>query len=304
MNEENISRDAFDPLKKYDGEIYSCVILDGSNIITESLTKEDGSRGKKFVVHRLPAAMLAVQKLGWPTLVAMKRGTYNYVTTPPKPDWENYEPPNISDEGKQLLKELVDGLDVSLIDHKEDDLWLIKAAIDNNGWILTNDKFQKEIEKYMESGDDDIVQEIKNRRVWLNWASDKPLFTIPRKDHVTVFSESGLIESMLTSATTIDAVLRIDDVEKAMSLPLGRTFGRSEFKEIMDSDQLRKVSAAHLRIDRDGDELQITDIGSTNGTLVDGLKIASANAHSISSLQKHTIVVGTRSVVLTISPSD
>jgi len=109
---------------------------------------------------------------------------------------------------------------------------------------------------------------------------------------------------MLISATTIDAILRIDDVEKAMSLPLGRTFGRSEFKEIMDSDQLKKVSAAHLRIDKDGDELQITDVESTNGTLVDGLKIVPANAHSVSSLQEHTIVVGTRSVVLTISPSD
>jgi hypothetical protein len=248
--------------------------------------------------------MLAVQKLGWPTLVAMKKGTYNYATYPPNPDWEDYEPPDISDEGKQLLKELVDGLEVSLIDHKEDDLWLIKAAIENNGWILTNDQFRKEIEKYEESGHDDIVQEIRNRRVWLNWVGDKPTFTLPRKDHVTVFSESGLVESMLISATTIDAILRIDDVEKAMSLPLGRTFGRSEFKEIMDSDQLKKVSAAHLRIDKDGDELQITDVESTNGTLVDGLKIVPANAHSVSSLQEHTIVVGTRSVVLTISPSD
>ena len=83
-------------LGKYEGEILDCVVLDASNIITVNVPGEDTT----FSIERLLRTIRAVQKLGWPTFVGMKRGTYNYIVTPPKPDWEDYEPPNISGSDK------------------------------------------------------------------------------------------------------------------------------------------------------------------------------------------------------------
>ena len=50
------------------------------------------------------------------------------------------------------------------------------------------------------------------------------------------------------------------------------TIGRSEPADIVVADDV--ISRVHCRIEPHGDSLQVTDLGSTNGTFVDGRRIA------------------------------
>ena len=41
------------------------------------------------------------------------------------------------------MEDLIDKDVVSMIDDDNDDDWIIRAAIDRNGWILSNDRFRR-----------------------------------------------------------------------------------------------------------------------------------------------------------------
>ena len=55
----------------------------------------------------------------------------------------------------------------------------------------------------------------------------------------------------------------------------GATLGRSAPADIVLAES--EVSRAHCRITVEGDELVVTDLGSTNGTFVDGARVCAAD---------------------------
>ncbi len=67
------------------------------------------------------------------------------------------------------LEKLVNDLEVSLLDAEQDDRWIHLAAIEFDGYILSHDQFRDEIEQWEEEGRHDIVEEIKKRRVELQF---------------------------------------------------------------------------------------------------------------------------------------
>ena len=69
-----------------------------------------------------------------------------------------------------------------------------------------------------------------------------------------------------------------------------KTFiGRQPGNDIVLPDNEKRVSSKHARLDRAGSSLQITDLGSTNGTLVNGRKIESNSAVELKNGDKISI---------------
>jgi type VI secretion system FHA domain protein len=79
-----------------------------------------------------------------------------------------------------------------------------------------------------------------------------------------------------------------------------KTFiGRSPGNDIVLPDNEKRVSSKHGRIDRSGSSLQLTDLGSTNGTVVNGRKIDANSAVELKNGDKITIGLYQLSVVAT-----
>lgn len=277
-------------LGKYEGEILDCVVLDGSNIIDCSPSRDDPT----FSVERLLRTIRAVHKLGWPTYVGMKRGQYNYLVTPPNPNWENYVPPNISDSDKEVLKGLVPKT-ISLIDAKNDDLWLWSVAIKKTGWVLSHDSYNKEIKKYSErgkEGDSEIADNIRSNRVWLEFVGSEPVFNLPMNhDSMSLTSIIDEVQIKLDEITNLEARVYRDGEEiGAIEIPYSEPVGRVLFREL--DDQVSKVSRNHFIIESAGELVTITDLDSTNGTILNGLTIAPDFPNPLEDGQTNVIEVG------------
>jgi len=77
-----------------------------------------------------------------------------------------------------------------------------------------------------------------------------------------------------------------------------KTFiGRSPGNDIVLPDAEKRVSSKHARVDRTGSTLQITDVGSTNGTVVNGRKIEANSAAELKNGDKVMIGLYQLSVV-------
>ena len=279
-------------LGKYEGEILECVVLDASNIITVNVPGENDST---FSVERLLRTIRAVHKLGWPTYVGMKKGTYNYIVTPPKPDWEDYEPPNISDSDKAILKGMVPK-PVSLIDAKNDDLWLWSAAMEKTGWVLSHDSYNKEIKKYSErgkEGDSEIAEYISSNRVWLEFVGSEPVFNLPMNhDSMSLTSIIDEVENKLDEIANLAARVYRDGEEiGAIEIPFSEPVGRGLFVEL-DNQVSKVVSRNHFIIESAGELVTITDLDSTNGTILNGLSIAPDFPNPLVDGQTNVIEVG------------
>ena len=287
-------RDQFDPLGKYQGEIFDCVVLDGSNIITTNVPVTDGNKAG-FAIERLPKTIRAVQKLGWPTLVAMKKGTYSYAI-------RHADEKEFPADQRKLLKEMVESLEVSLIDSKEDDLWLWNAAIARNGWVLSHDSFNKEIKKYREQGNSEIVSQIKTRRAWLEFVGNEPSFTLPSRDSETIIATKiqerrDKVSEMVEELTHVEAELGIEGHGTTqIKLEIGVPLGRKDLKKAMDHEEMAKVSGSHFILHRNSSVLTITDLESTNGTAINGMRIPNDQAFPIEDGSE--LLIGSRRVTL------
>jgi len=236
----------------------------------------------------------AVHKLGWPTYVGMKKGTYNYIVTPPKPDWEDYEPPNISDSDKAILKGMVPK-PVSLIDAKNDDLWLWSAAMEKTGWVLSHDSYNKEIKKYSErgkEGDSETAEYIRSNRVWLEFVGSEPVFNLPvNHESMSLTSIIDEVENKLDEIANLAARVYRDGEEiGAIEIPFSEPVGRGLFVEL--DNQVLGVSRNHFIIESAGELVTITDLDSTNGTILNGLSIAPDFPNPLVDGQTNVIEVG------------
>ena len=143
------------------------VVVDGSNVIHANA----GSR-RFFSVARVKNVIGKLSKLGYTYKIGMKGKTYKYIMYHAEED-------EISDADKAALEKLVNDLEVSLLDAEQDDRWIHLAAIEFDGYILSHDQFRDEIEQWEEEGRHDIVEEIKKRRVELQFFEDTPIFDLP-----------------------------------------------------------------------------------------------------------------------------
>ena len=143
------------------------VVVDGSNVIHANA----GTR-RYFSVARVENVIEKLTKLGYTYKFGMKGKTYKYIMYHAEED-------EISKEDKSRLEELVNDLKISLLDADQDDRWIHLAAVEFDGYILSHDQFRDEIEQWEEEGRHDLVEEIKKRRVELQFFEDTPIFDLP-----------------------------------------------------------------------------------------------------------------------------
>ncbi|HZE96175.1 MAG TPA: type VI secretion system-associated FHA domain protein TagH [Planctomycetota bacterium] len=78
--------------------------------------------------------------------------------------------------------------------------------------------------------------------------------------------------------------------------------GRSAENDIPLPDNEKRVSSKHARVEREGTSLQITDLGSTNGTFVNGRKIDANSAVELKDGDK--LSIGLYSLLVTAEEED
>ena len=144
--------------------VKSTVVVDGSNVITANIGEETS-----FRVNRIINVIEKLKKLGYTYKIGMKAKTYNYIV------YHAEEEGKINETDKKILIKLRDDLEISLLNKDEDDHWLHLAAIEFDAYILSHDKFRKEIKHWEEEGKHDFAEEIKSRRVTLEFFEDTPI---------------------------------------------------------------------------------------------------------------------------------
>jgi hypothetical protein len=178
------------------------VVVDGSNVITANI-------GEKtfFRVNRIINVINKLKKLGYTYKVGMKAKTYNYII--------HHAPEEKIDEAdKKTLLELYENLEISLLNKDADDHWLHLGAIEFDAYILSHDKFRKEIEHWEEEGRHDFAEEIKNRRITLEFFDDAPIFELPDISSMEILVSDDDDESIVIIDPSEEKEDEIDDVEE------------------------------------------------------------------------------------------
>jgi len=287
------------PLNPYDGPIFSCVVIDGSNVIHSS---SDDSN--EMSLHRVIATQVEVEKLGWPTLLAMKFGTYksalNDGSSPKFPI-----PSTLTPKEKDILAEMKDMGKLSLIhapskhgpDKKDagvDDEFLLKTALEKDGWILSNDRYRDHIRELTNRGHSELAEQIKERWIELAFVGNDstPIFNLPQNmasqlDTEIIESQEQL-EEMVFEYDHAQATIQLNGelLDGLVNLPLRQPIGRMFFIEYVPKGarkHLNPLSRSHFRLDSKGSDLWVTDLESTNGTLLNGTKIPPRYAQKIPS---------------------
>jgi len=276
------------PLRNYSGEIFDCVVLDGSNIITQNIPTTRKSR-KKLTAERLLKTLDAVQNLGWPTYLGMKKGTYRFAVSSKKS--------TLTNTGKEILEDLIDRGILSLIDDENDDDWLIRAAIDRNGWVLSNDRYLDAVRKLINKKDYDLANEINKRSCKLEWVGSEPLFVLPKNhslmEKTKIISNKKVVKEKLDKISKVRFKVTYDDEDKGyVKLPINTPIGRKDF-DFMEKTFINAISRVHFMIENNGqDGLIIADLGSKNGTIVNNLSIAPNYTWKFTKKRKNTIHIG------------
>jgi hypothetical protein len=219
------------------------VVVDGSNVIHANA----GSR-RYFSVARVENVIRKLNNLGYSYKVGMKAGTYKYIL-------HHAEEDEISDEDKKKLESLVDKLEVWLLDANQDDRWLHLAAIEFDGYILSHDQYRNEIEQWESEGRQDIVQEIKKRRVDLHFFEDAPIFDLPKVDDSAPSADPLSDEAMdLTEVETdVTSDETVDAADEAMVLIPKETVKEAEVETELDAiDSLDETHVPMLLRLREG----------------------------------------------------
>lgn len=283
-------RDTHDPNLAYKGETFDCVVIDGSNCIV------DGDRANiKYTFDRLLRTVNAVHALGWPTYVGLQRGQYDFLT----------KFSELSDDKKKQLIEIKKLTNASLINSKEDDQWLLRQAVNQNGWLLTHDRMRTEKKKYIKENPS-IVNEINRRLCVLNFVGDEPVFNLPKRDTDTIISTKMAmvedeIKEMINRLTSIPVTLKVHEQVVETEFKLGVPIGRKEFEALMSHEELGKVSGAHFRLDVKDGAVLFTDLSSTNGSMMNKVLFAPNAKNILEKNEENVIFIGSRNISIKIS---
>lgn len=282
--------------KEYEGDIFSSVVIDGNNAITETMEmNEEGKKRFIFKLERLKNTIQEVEELGWPTKTVLKEYTYISCLK---------ENSTLTEPQKKALKQMRDLGMVTLIprskDKDIDDKIMIQHALDHDSWILTGDTFRRDhIPRLMREGKPDVVNEINKRRVDLAFGPNhKPIFCLPQNltslEATKIVSDTQNLELNIQSGEC-PMWLRVEGSNNAtisvpMREPIGRQILLSKTRIPQQREAILAVSRTHFRIDWDGTNFYFTDINSTNGTKIDDLKIPPHKPQII--VQDSTISIG------------
>ena len=185
------------------------VVVDGSNVITANIGEET-----YFRVQRIINVINKLKKLGYSYMVGMKAKTYYYII-------KHAPEEKISEADKGTLTELVEKLEIHLLDKDADDHWLHLGAIEFDAYILSHDKFRKEIKHWEEEGRHDLAEEIKNRKVTLEFFKDAPIFELPDISEMEILVSDDDEESIViidSSETEEDAEIDISDKDSKIEI--------------------------------------------------------------------------------------
>lgn len=264
--------------KEYTGDLFRSVVIDGNNALTLRSEMVDGKKKFHFSLERLINTISKVEELGWPTKTVMKEATYIFCL---KSDSTLTEPQ------RKVLEQMERMNTIHLIrkspDKDLDDKVMIQHALDHDAWILTGDTFRKDhLPSLLEQGKPEVINEINKRRIHLEFGPDhQPIFSLPENmaamTATKVVSDTQNVDFELLSGGCPLWMCVSDSERIEITVPMRKPVGRINFQK-PSSDVGRKeavgaVSRSHFRIDWDGTNFYITDINSTNGTKIDGLKI-------------------------------
>lgn len=113
---------------------FDLVVLDGANIIHDNLSNGNLTLEPK----RLLSAIKHCEEKGWETVAALKHGTYK---------WAELNPDELEDGDFELLDKMVKQGNITLIDQKDEDIFWIDTALEDNGYIITKDKFEDKVHR-------------------------------------------------------------------------------------------------------------------------------------------------------------
>ena len=222
--------------------VKSTVVVDGSNVIHANL----GSK-QVFRVSRIEKVAAKLKSLGYTYKIGMKAGTHHFIMNKAGPE-------QISDEDKKRLDALVENMEVTLLNSKKDDRWLHLAAIEFDAYILSHDKFRNEIEQWEEEGRHDLAEEIKNRRVDLEFFEDTPIINLPdiskMEIMVTEDDEVVLVEGVVEEESGEEESDEEEIVEEATEEETDEDWDFSHAVVDMDATHIKSIA----RIGSDSEE--------------------------------------------------
>ena len=274
--------------REYSGELFTSVVIDGNNAITVKVATKGGKKHYDFSLQRLFNTIHAVEELGWRTMTVLKEGTYYRCLKSSS---------NFTDSQREALKRMKVTSMIHVIENPDkdpdlDDKIMIQHALKHDAWILTGDKFQKDhIPKLGKEKKFSVINEINKRRVALSFGPDnKPLFCLPQNMEATkatkVVSDTQNVELELLSNGCPIEVSFLDEKGFAGIVPMREPIGRKVLLAIGKSSDLKSamnaISRNHFKIDWDGKSFYLTDLNSTNGTRINGLKIPSHQPQKLS----------------------
>lgn len=205
------------------------VVVDGSNVITANIGEET-----YFRVHRIINVINKLKKLGYTYKVGMKAKTYNYII-------HHAPEEKISEEDKNILIDLVDKLEISLLNKEADDHWLHLGAIEFDAYILSHDKFRKEIEHWEGEGRHDLAEEIKNRKVTLEFFDDAPIFELPDISEMEILVSDDDDEAVIIIDTSKAEEAEIDDVVEESEMDVDEELEDEEHDEEESHEEEGKI---------------------------------------------------------------
>ena len=205
------------------------VVVDGSNVITANIGEET-----YFKVNRITNVINKLKKLGYTYKVGMKAKTYNYII-------HHAPEEKINETDKKILTELVDKLEISLLNKDADDHWLHLGAIEFDAYILSHDRFRKEIEHWEEEGRHDLAEEIKNRRITLEFFDDAPIFELPDISEMEILVSDDDDESIVIIDPSEEKEVEIDDLEEELEMDVDEELEGEESDEEDSHEEERGI---------------------------------------------------------------
>ena len=219
------------------------VVVDCANLIYNRREVEIG---------RLISVLELIESKGWPCYAGLKEGTFYKIT-------KYLE--EIPDKQKSLLETLEAENRITLIPSKEDDRYLLRLSLEGEHYLVSNDKYRDWIKENPK-----LKREIESRLRKVVFIGLRPTIEIPDCPSKTIIGgqEKG---------AGMEICIR-DESGNQHSFRILDTIGRDSFEksslEILQPDH---ISREHLQFSKLGGQIVAIDLGSTNGTIVDGFRL-------------------------------
>ena len=233
------------------------VVIDGANILTKG-DKVEGTFSND--VMRLIRLMDIVESLGWKVMVGLQKKSYHMMLKSKK--WP------MSDGDKVALKELVSTGKVDLIDDDEDDYHLISVSLNGPYYLLSHDRFRDWKKKNPK-----LKSRIDKCHVLVQWIGDEPSINLPANSKSTVIIGN--------SADTEKITLVHKATQNQFNAPIEKNIGRTWLASQCDLNSEGGVSREHFRFREINGKIMIEDLKSTNGTFIDGFRLAPNHPETI-----------------------